>query len=122
MAELVKIPEDKLESQVGKPVHLSWARPGAVWILKGFAVDMESVILVEGYKPGYVAILDTPKTHKRRFEPVENLLYARRQEPQVEYRSQEAVSLEHMPCVLCKQTLVWVGGGFDTCHECLAKQ
>ena len=64
----IPIPRDKLPGMIGKPIHLSWANFGCVWILCGIRGD--------------VMDLETPKTHRRRTSYCSAAVYTRANEPQ----------------------------------------
>lgn len=62
--DFVRIPDQHLASMIGKPVHASWAKPGAVWILDRIV--------------GTKAFLRTPKTNKWAWCRTDELCYIRR--------------------------------------------
>lgn len=62
--DFVHIPDQHLRSMIGKPVHCTWTKDGAVWILD--RID------------GTVAYLRTPKTHKWTRAFTSELCYIRR--------------------------------------------
>jgi exoribonuclease R len=66
-APLVPIPADKLKDMLDQPIHLSWANPGCVWILK--AIEGDTVLL------------ETPKTKRTRRANAADACYVRRLEP-----------------------------------------
>ncbi len=63
---MVPIPAEDLSKMIGKPIHLSWARNGARWIL----VSIE----------GGTIHLRTEKTNRLRTDKAENAMYVRRYE------------------------------------------
>lgn len=62
------IPLDALPAMIGKPVHLSWARPGCHWILD--AIDADTLLL------------RTPKSGRRITAKAADARYVRRFQPQ----------------------------------------
>lgn len=66
-APLIKIPRDKISDEMNRPVHVGWARPGCVWILRRIE--------------GEIAHLETPKTHRWSKAHLDQLFYSRRREP-----------------------------------------
>ena len=65
---LVPIPLAALAGHVGRKVHLSWARPGCVWVLVSFTEE--------------TAVLRTRKSGKTRHAKTQNLCYTRADEPE----------------------------------------
>lgn len=61
------IPYEQLPNFVGKPIHLSWASKGCVWILE--KID------------GYCCHVRTPKTGKKRQVSALDICYTRASQP-----------------------------------------
>lgn len=66
-ADCTPIPLHKLPEMVNKPIHLSWAWRGTVWILR--KID------------GTTITIETLKTHKTRTAKAGDACYVRRYDP-----------------------------------------
>ena len=66
-AAMVPIPREALPQMIGKPIHLSWARNGARWILRRIEGD--------------TLHLETPRTHCTRTAKAGDARYIRALEP-----------------------------------------
>lgn len=66
-ADCTPIPLAKLPEMIDKPIHLSWAWRGTVWILR--KID------------GTTITVETPKTHKIRTAKAGDACYVRRYDP-----------------------------------------
>jgi hypothetical protein len=75
---MVPIPREKLEEMKGKGVHIGWAWAGCVWILR--EIDHEK---------GRIRV-ETPKSHKMRWEDMDEAYYTRKHEPQDHPKSKGA--------------------------------
>ena len=64
---LIPIPNDRVWTQIGKMVHLKWARHGCCWILE--SVDQHNAFLI------------TPKTRKKSVAKRSDLCYTRNNTP-----------------------------------------
>lgn len=64
------IPRDLLPTMLNKPIHLSWARNGARWLLR--VIDGDTITL------------ETERTKRTRIDRAEHACYVRRFEPQDE--------------------------------------
>lgn len=62
-----RIPADKIQTMVGKPIHLAWANKGCVWILEAVADGQMR--------------LRTPKTGKILYANVADARYIARLDP-----------------------------------------
>jgi hypothetical protein len=65
--KLKSIPKEELPKMIGKGIHLSWAKPGCIWILDSINGEMLK--------------LHTPMTGKRVEAEAKDALYTRKNEP-----------------------------------------
>lgn len=70
-ADCTPIPLAKLPEMIDKPIHLSWAWRGTVWILRKIHWGRDYATIT----------VETPKTHKIRTAKAGDACYVRRYDP-----------------------------------------